>query len=666
MATTTPIKYKLDYNPDELIQVTLSQLMVGGENRKRKVPKAKENSIESVLQVMIEFDEVSRAEVLDFDGADLYNNFRSVLPASLRDDWDETVQRLGVGAPARTEATFRNCQRQWMTSFISEGAAEDLKEYIETALKKDREDSIHHLVTRSKTLRKRHFQLLARGQPVAPVEGQKITDRELIRAMYRGLPQKWKDNFLLKYSLQNCDMMQFQAFMIQQKAAHDRNEQASKAQKDRNKKNHSDTRPGSRKRTHSTQGTGSNKNKNKCRKHPHLDHDWMDCFDNPRGRNYRPRDANGRYLHPSNNRNDARSGNNYNHRQGNGGQSHQQRQAYYQGHGPPTGNPPVPVRDGRTQGGTPYQLHGDAYYNGASMTREVEPSSSSNQSLQLQQTNRTSPLLNPLQEDHLIIQHSLQTQGTSGTLSHPNETHNHAVQDPIPLTQTNDDKGPHLSPATVMHAEFIQGASYELPLRVLFDPGSDGSHFHERCIPKNITPRVVPSKQGVTIGGLSTSNREITLKQIIFPEFNKHHSVNEHTFQVYGAPSFYDAIIGKDLLYKVGAAVDLQECTMTAFGFTIPMRIKERLENRTQSFLALFRDPDTYFFHDTMEHHSVQRPRTTILESKYEKIDIKDVIKEQHHLNEEDKQSLRRVLARHTRLFDGQVGRYPHRNLTWT
>ena len=78
----TPIKHKLDTNPDHLTMVTLNQLMIGCKNRKRKVPKAKEDCAESVLQVMVEFDEVSRPDVLDFDANDMYNNFRTVLPSS--------------------------------------------------------------------------------------------------------------------------------------------------------------------------------------------------------------------------------------------------------------------------------------------------------------------------------------------------------------------------------------------------------------------------------------------------------------------------------------------------------------------------------------------------------------------------------------------------------
>ena len=106
MAKITPIKYCMDYDPDELILVTLSQRMVGGEVPKRKVPKAKEDSIESILQVIVEFDEVAQPTVLDFDGNDYYNNFRMVLSATLRDDWDKSVRVQGVVVAARTKDTF--------------------------------------------------------------------------------------------------------------------------------------------------------------------------------------------------------------------------------------------------------------------------------------------------------------------------------------------------------------------------------------------------------------------------------------------------------------------------------------------------------------------------------------------------------------------------------
>ena len=211
-----------------------------------------------------------------------------------------------------------------------------------------------------------------------------------------------------------------------------------------------------------------------------------------------------------------------------------------------------------------------------------------------------------------------------------------------------------------MHAYQLQGAEYEIPLRVLLDPGSDGSHIHKRTIPNGIKATLVPTQSGVTIGGVATSNLQVRLNEIIFPEFEKHHSVETNVFQVFDAPSFYDAIIGKDLLCKIGAAIDMDKGTMTAFGYTMPMRVKETLENRTQFFYSLFQDASASFFSD--QHHVQQAPQR-ILESKYEKVDIEEVIDAQQHLDQEDKQSLRRVLQQHVKLFDGKVGRYPHKQM---
>ena len=205
-----------------------------------------------------------------------------------------------------------------------------------------------------------------------------------------------------------------------------------------------------------------------------------------------------------------------------------------------------------------------------------------------------------------------------------------------------------------MHAYQIQGSWYEMPLRVLLDSGSDYSHAHSRIVPKGINPNLITPQSGITIAGVSSSNRVITLSEITFPEFSKHHVVDNHRFQLFDAPSYYDVIIGRDLLFKIGGITDFDKATMTAFGYTVAMRDKQQLDNRNQFFYNLFEDQDQYF---------VTKPKQNILESKYEKVDIDDVIRQQDHLDQEDKQSLRRVLEKHTHLFSGTVGRYPHKKM---
>ncbi len=50
-----------------------------------------------------------------------------------------------------------------------------------------------------------------------------------------------------------------------------------------------------------------------------------------------------------------------------------------------------------------------------------------------------------------------------------------------------------------------------------------------------------------------------------------------------------------------------------------------------------------------------------ILDAKYEKVLVDDVIDQLYHLNVQQKNDLKKVLNEHTKLFDGTLGVYPHR-----
>ncbi len=50
-----------------------------------------------------------------------------------------------------------------------------------------------------------------------------------------------------------------------------------------------------------------------------------------------------------------------------------------------------------------------------------------------------------------------------------------------------------------------------------------------------------------------------------------------------------------------------------------------------------------------------------ILDAKYEKVLVDDVIDPLDHLNAQQKNDLKQVLHEHIKLFDGTLGVYPHR-----
>jgi hypothetical protein len=50
-----------------------------------------------------------------------------------------------------------------------------------------------------------------------------------------------------------------------------------------------------------------------------------------------------------------------------------------------------------------------------------------------------------------------------------------------------------------------------------------------------------------------------------------------------------------------------------------------------------------------------------ILDTKYEKVLVDDVIDQLDNLSAQQKNDLKQVLNKHTKLFDGNLGVYPHR-----
>ena len=67
---------------------------------------------------------------------------------------------------------------------------------------------------------------------------------------------------------------------------------------------------------------------------------------------------------------------------------------------------------------------------------------------------------------------------------------------------------------------------------------------------------------------------------------------------------------------------------------------------------------DQFFGMDWYDPHCYA---TEILDAKYEKVLDDDVIDQLNHLNAQQKIDLRQVFNKHTKLFDGTLGVYPHR-----
>jgi hypothetical protein len=227
----------------------------------------------------------------------------------------------------------------------------------------------------------------------------------------------------------------------------------------------------------------------------------------------------------------------------------------------------------------------------------------------------------------------------------------------------NPMKAVRLRPIGIMIARKIQNHESKLPLRVLFDPGSDTTLINQRCLPQGCNPRTVAPTY---IGGVHVSKpstKEVLLTDVSLPEFSSSirlpGPIRATVFNNEGC--MYDLILGLDVLTVIKMDVNLPTETVIWNDKAIPFRSKEHFQASTyvQSLAASMQD-------DPFEEEEAKEAgykSTKILHSKYETVDPEDVAQQQNHLTFVQKKQLGALLSKYTKLFSGKLGCYPHRKV---
>ena len=206
-------------------------------------------------------------------------------------------------------------------------------------------------------------------------------------------------------------------------------------------------------------------------------------------------------------------------------------------------------------------------------------------------------------------------------------------------------------PSTLLVCRKIQNQESMVPFKILFDTGGSSTMIHERCLPVGATPSLLPNHMKFqTVAGILSSTRSVYLEDVTLPEFDKTKRINGTSAYVFNSPCNYDMIVGRDILNKIGLSMCFDTKTMKWLESIIPMK--------THTF---WQTPLSYFwaFDDDGEEETLESlAATQILDAKYEKINIDDVIQAQTHLNSDQKSKLHNVLIQYNTLFDGGLGHY--------
>ena len=117
----------------------------------------------------------------------------------------------------------------------------------------------------------------------------------------------------------------------------------------------------------------------------------------------------------------------------------------------------------------------------------------------------------------------------------------------------------------------------------------------------------------------------------------------------------YDIILGRDQIANTGIVLDVSKRTASWDDTNIEFKTDEQLEQLSMDTLQHLEESDDFELYQS-EIHIKQR--------KYSKVEPEDVIAEQHHMNDGQKKQFLKILSTHKTVFDGVLGRYPHRKIT--
>ncbi len=145
------------------------------------------------------------------------------------------------------------------------------------------------------------------------------------------------------------------------------------------------------------------------------------------------------------------------------------------------------------------------------------------------------------------------------------------------------------------------------------------------------------------------------------PKFDKNRHINQQRVLVFDNDNIkYDIILGTNFLSKTGIKLNYLEGNMEWFDCSIPLCPPGGLDS--QEFDAMedmfhIKVKDKLFIEDWLKCFA-----TMILDAKYDKLDVIEVVKGLTHLAHQ-KADLLQVLHENNKMFNGTLGVCPHRKV---
>ena len=171
-------------------------------------------------------------------------------------------------------------------------------------------------------------------------------------------------------------------------------------------------------------------------------------------------------------------------------------------------------------------------------------------------------------------------------------------------------------------------------LKVLLDSGSTITMINKKCLPRHCKPcKITSSRQINTLAGTYTSSEVVVMRNLRLPEFNKSRNVDQQKALVFQSETCkYDVILGADFLTKTGIDVKYSTGTIEWFDNELPLRNPHLLEAKdfeAMAHIVEIQQEEEFF---GMDWYDPTCYAVEILDAKYEKVDVDEVITHLTHL----------------------------------
>ena len=466
-----------------------------------------------------------------------FSVFPRTLSTVLLTIWDQLIEDL---EPDQDEEGFEEALKDFIAAHCTDEDRKDLAQQLSKP-KKPLKSSVQEFNYR--------LQQLNSFIDWMPGTAAELDDDQLKQAFYDGMPDTWKTHFVNSGdSVQRKSRAELSRYFRNQEKL-SRNKQRDNEQRQRdnarknNNRNNESSSPPSRKKSKrpKTSSPTGFRNDGPCPVHPDGHHNWEDCFHNP---------ANAHKKRRFNNNDDKSPERKFKKKAAHATEIKKRKVSYKEENGSDNGsrhlNEQSDSSDGECFFASDFTIH----------------------------------------ENDLIFSDNVVDYSQTQTLD---EYHCHFMKvdsycykngedmfDMPSVVNVNDELSSlKLRPTGVMVIDRIQKQKSKRPLKVLFDPGSDITFVHRRCLPNGAVPSKLerPIAIGTVAPDRAMHENKVTIQGIRFPEFTSTSRIDmPATAVVMDADSTYDVILGLDILIPLGIDVSCSTKTVTWNNMSVPFR----------------------------------------------------------------------------------------------